>query len=293
MKEILEGLLMCRGGLFGGSEINACLALATWMQNLDFLNARGLGTDDKVDWVKELGVREIVIVFGLQETKLKEVDEKFVRRLRNGDDLGFARVNANGSSGSLITIWNASVFTGTHTYTRNSDDGMKFSKLERFLVSKGFCDLWPELSVVALDRKLSDHCLIMLRDTVVNFDPKPFRVFDIWFKERVTLENRAKRTLGNLIGRKNKNNMGGLMVGGRWSENPKEIKRGGFDYYKTRFTKSINVRLKLVTNGFKRITEAEACRLEEKFTEGEVWMAVKNCGFHLKEYPRVSFLHKK
>ncbi|GKB01740.1 RNA-directed DNA polymerase, eukaryota [Tanacetum coccineum] len=240
------------------------------------------GVPDKVDWVKELGVRENSIVFGLQETKLKEVDENFVRRLWNGDDLGFAQVDANGGSGGLITMWNALVFTGTHAvgeidflavvgkwngvegdvgllnvygprdeyqrgrlwnplssiltsvdavwclfgdfnevrciedklnsefnersarsyndfirmeqlvdipmggkrYTRISDDGIKFSKLDMFLVSGGFQVRWPELSVVALDRKLSDHCPIMLMDKVMNFGPKPFCVFDIWFKER-------------------------------------------------------------------------------------------------------------
>ncbi|PWA49234.1 hypothetical protein CTI12_AA488250 [Artemisia annua] len=78
------------------------------------LNVRGLGTDDKVDWVRELGVTEDPIVFGLQETKLKEVDEKFVRRLWNEDDLGFAQVNTIGSSGGLITMLNASIFTGIH-----------------------------------------------------------------------------------------------------------------------------------------------------------------------------------
>ncbi|GKD47523.1 putative RNA-directed DNA polymerase, partial [Tanacetum coccineum] len=392
------------------------------------LNVRGLGSQDKVDWVKELGVRENPIVFGLQETKLKEVDEKFVRRLWNGDDLGFAQVDANGSSGGLITMWNASVFTGTHAvgevdflavvgkwngvegvvgllniygprdeYQRGrlwnrlssiltsvdavwclfgdfnevrciedrlnsefnersarsyndiiSDDGMKFSKLDRFLVSGGFQDRWPELSVVALDRKLSDHCPIMLRDKVVNFGPKPFRVFNIWFKERDAedvvvrgwnkpvavsipdiifrdklknvkqeLKKWSKEKFGrfdrevesfkqeankwereaekarvkwtvegdenskyfhSVVTRRNKNNMRGLMVDGRWSEDPKEIKKGVLDYYKTMFTESAYVRPKLVTNGFKRITEEEAHRLEEKFTEGEVWMTVKNCG---------------
>ncbi|GKE95477.1 hypothetical protein Tco_1580332, partial [Tanacetum coccineum] len=43
-------------------------------------------------------------------------------------------------------------------------------------------------------------------------------------------------------------------------------------------TESVNVRPKLVTNCFKRVTEEEASMLEEKCTEGEVWMAVKNCG---------------
>ncbi|GKC25969.1 hypothetical protein Tco_1028119 [Tanacetum coccineum] len=81
--------------------------------------------------------------------------------------------------------------------------------------------------------------------------------------------------------------MRGLMVDGRWSEDPKEIKSGVFYYYKTMSTKSVNVRSKLVTNGFKRTTEAEAGRLDEKFTEGEVWMAVKNCGSSKAQNPLV------
>ena len=37
--------------------------------------------------------------------------------------------------------------------------------------------------VVALDRKLSDHCPIVLKDMDVDYGPKPFRVFDIWLEE--------------------------------------------------------------------------------------------------------------
>ncbi|GJR50975.1 transposon TX1 uncharacterized [Tanacetum coccineum] len=167
---------------------------------------------------------------------------------------------------------------GGKRYTRISDDGMKFSKLERFLVSEGFCDVWPELSVVALDRKLSDHCLIMLRDKVVNFDPKPFRVFDIWFKERVTLDvvirgwnKPVAASIHDRIFRDKLKNVRTLTEHGR--DQRKEARKEWIrrDKVKGQMLKQ-KARVKWT------VEEAEAGRLEEKFTEGEVWIAVKNCG---------------
>ncbi|XP_071694889.1 uncharacterized protein [Rutidosis leptorrhynchoides] len=66
-------------------------------------------------------------------------------------------------------------------YTRISDDGTKFSKLNRFLVTDKFLNLLDDLSIIALDRKLSEHCLLVLRDKIIDYGPKPFKVFDVWF----------------------------------------------------------------------------------------------------------------
>ncbi|XP_071705236.1 uncharacterized protein [Rutidosis leptorrhynchoides] len=69
---------------------------------------------------------------------------------------------------------------GGRKFTRVSDDGVKMSKLDRFLVSSDFLSLWTDLKVIALDRKVSDHCPIMMSDGEVNFGPKPFKIFDEW-----------------------------------------------------------------------------------------------------------------
>ncbi|XP_071699029.1 uncharacterized protein [Rutidosis leptorrhynchoides] len=66
-------------------------------------------------------------------------------------------------------------------YTHISDDGTKFSRLDRFLVNDKFMSLWDDLSIVALDRSESDHCPLILRDKVIDYGPKPFKVFDEWF----------------------------------------------------------------------------------------------------------------
>ncbi|XP_071712960.1 uncharacterized protein [Rutidosis leptorrhynchoides] len=67
-------------------------------------------------------------------------------------------------------------------FTRISDDGSKFSKLDRYLVSDLFLQLWEDISVVALERNLSDHCPIVLRNKNENFVPKPFKLFDVWLE---------------------------------------------------------------------------------------------------------------
>nr|GEU64337.1 retrovirus-related Pol polyprotein from transposon TNT 1-94 [Tanacetum cinerariifolium] len=68
-------------------------------------------------------------------------------------------------------------------FTRVSDDGINFSKLDQFLLNDEFNNLWGSLYVIALDRKLFDHCLIMLKDVDLDFGPKPFCVFNVWMDE--------------------------------------------------------------------------------------------------------------
>nr|GEY92085.1 hypothetical protein [Tanacetum cinerariifolium] len=72
---------------------------------------------------------------------------------------------------------------GGRKYTRISDDGLKFSNLDRFLVTPEFSAKWDNLSVIALDRKISDHCPILLKDMDLDYGPKPFRVFDLWLED--------------------------------------------------------------------------------------------------------------
>ncbi|GJV18591.1 reverse transcriptase domain, reverse transcriptase zinc-binding domain protein [Tanacetum coccineum] len=64
---------------------------------------------------------------------------------------------------------------GGRKFTRVSDDGLKLSKLDRFLLNEKFNDLWGNLSVIALDRKLYDHCPIVIKDIDLDFGPKPFQ----------------------------------------------------------------------------------------------------------------------
>ncbi|GKC50479.1 transposon TX1, partial [Tanacetum coccineum] len=64
----------------------------------------------------------------------------------------------------------AEIPMGGRSFTRVSDDGMKFSKLDQFLLNEEFCNIWGNLSVVALDRNLSDHCPIVRDGTRTQLD---------------------------------------------------------------------------------------------------------------------------
>ncbi|XP_071694995.1 uncharacterized protein [Rutidosis leptorrhynchoides] len=42
---------------------------------------------------------------------------------------------------------------------------------------------WSDLSVMVVDRKLCNHCPLLLRSKTINYGPKPTKVFNSWFNE--------------------------------------------------------------------------------------------------------------
>nr|GEW33489.1 RNA-directed DNA polymerase, eukaryota [Tanacetum cinerariifolium] len=104
---------------------------------------------------------------------------------RNKDRLN-SHVNVNEMielNDFINDTWLMEILMGGGKFTRVSDDGMKFSKLDRFLLKEEFNNLWGNLLVTTLDRKLSDHCPIVLKDVDLDFGPNLFRVFNVWLEE--------------------------------------------------------------------------------------------------------------
>nr|GEY59203.1 RNA-directed DNA polymerase, eukaryota [Tanacetum cinerariifolium] len=58
----------------------------------------------------------------------------------------------------------------------------KMSKLDRFHMSEGLLSANPKFSTITLDRYLSDHRPIMLRESFHDYGPIPFRSFHYWFE---------------------------------------------------------------------------------------------------------------
>nr|GFC29162.1 RNA-directed DNA polymerase, eukaryota [Tanacetum cinerariifolium] len=56
------------------------------------------------------------------------------------------------------------------------------SKLGRFLVSESFLNSCPNINAITLERYLSDHRPILLRDAHVDYGPTPFRLFHYWLE---------------------------------------------------------------------------------------------------------------
>ncbi|KAJ9558233.1 hypothetical protein OSB04_012847 [Centaurea solstitialis] len=95
--------------------------------------------------------------------------------------------------------------------------------------------------------------------------------------------------------RERRNRIQGLSIHGNWSENPKEIKRFVFDFFKQKFANQIKYGAKLKGDRFKKISMEEAIMLERKFSEEEVWNALKDCGCNKSPGPdgfTTGFLNK-
>ncbi|XP_021980789.1 uncharacterized protein LOC110876940 [Helianthus annuus] len=66
------------------------------------------------------------------------------------------------------------------SFTWQSSNGNKLSKIDRVLVCSEFFGLWPDACLRALPKRFSDHCPLILVSKESNFGPKPFRIFDSW-----------------------------------------------------------------------------------------------------------------
>jgi hypothetical protein len=60
-------------------------------------------------------------------------------------------------------------------FTSCQPNGDAMSRLDRFLLSAGWCDLWGEATQWALPRDVSDHSPVVLRYSSQVWGPKPFR----------------------------------------------------------------------------------------------------------------------
>nr|GEV85738.1 RNA-directed DNA polymerase, eukaryota [Tanacetum cinerariifolium] len=68
-----------------------------------------------------------------------------------------------------------------YTFTWAHPSATKMSKLDRFLVTDGLLSLFPHVSAVCLDRHLSNHRPILLREVITDYDATPFRLYHPWF----------------------------------------------------------------------------------------------------------------
>ncbi|GJW95793.1 RNA-directed DNA polymerase, eukaryota [Tanacetum coccineum] len=70
---------------------------------------------------------------------------------------------------------------GSH-FTWCHKSATKMSKLDRFLVSESLLSICPNINAITLERYLSDHRPILLREYHYDYGPTPFRFFHHWLK---------------------------------------------------------------------------------------------------------------
>ncbi|KAJ9550052.1 hypothetical protein OSB04_022595 [Centaurea solstitialis] len=75
-------------------------------------------------------------------------------------------------------------------------DGEKHSKLDRFLVSRGFLDEWSNPGTSAIQRLYSDHNPIVLSTESPDFGPIPFKFYNSWLQDGSLAEVVSKSWVG-------------------------------------------------------------------------------------------------
>ncbi|GKD18715.1 RNA-directed DNA polymerase, eukaryota, reverse transcriptase zinc-binding domain protein, partial [Tanacetum coccineum] len=71
---------------------------------------------------------------------------------------------------------------GGCSFTWCHKSATKMSKLDRFVISDSLMCSCPNISSTSLDRYLSDHRLILMREVSYDYGPVPLRFFHYWFE---------------------------------------------------------------------------------------------------------------
>ncbi|GKE61638.1 RNA-directed DNA polymerase, eukaryota [Tanacetum coccineum] len=103
-------------------------------------------------------------------------------KVRYKSDRFRSNFNAHGAdifNNFIINTCLEEVPLGGSAYTWCHKSASKMSKLDRFLVSENLLNTCPNISAITLDRFLSDHRPILLREASFDYGPTPFRFFHL------------------------------------------------------------------------------------------------------------------
>ncbi|GJW48712.1 RNA-directed DNA polymerase, eukaryota [Tanacetum coccineum] len=95
----------------------------------------------------------------------------------NFNPLGAQRFNAFITGSGLVEV----TLGGSH-FTWCHKSATKMSKLDRFLVSESVLSVYPNINAITLERYLSDHRPILLRENHYDYGPTPFRFYHHWLE---------------------------------------------------------------------------------------------------------------
>ncbi|GJR34328.1 RNA-directed DNA polymerase, eukaryota [Tanacetum coccineum] len=183
-----------------------------------------------------------------------------------------------------------------YSYTWAIKSASKMRKLDRFLVSEGILSVYPSLSTLCLDRQLSDHRPIIMREAIVNYGPYPFQVYHSWFAKdgfdklvddswknsnfmkssKITLLRKKFQALKASITAcvKRMNNV--LMSD--WIDEPYKVKNEFLNHFSNRFSMPSGPSINLDTNMFKHISSDQNLDLESEVIYDEIKKAVWDYG---------------
>jgi len=71
-------------------------------------------------------------------------------------------------------------------------NGIAKSRIDRILVSPEWLEQWHDCKQYAQVRQVFDHCALVLKTSVIDWGPKPFRVLNVWSTNKRVQEKSEK-----------------------------------------------------------------------------------------------------
>ncbi|GKA22031.1 RNA-directed DNA polymerase, eukaryota [Tanacetum coccineum] len=187
----------------GAGEVNILALQETKMENMSLLCVKSCWGNMTFDFVHSDSVGNsggILCVWDPNAFRKNSVTLSdyfiLVRGVweQNGMDLLIVVVYAPHDAKEKIMLWDylaseinrwrgkvvVMVELGGCSFTWCHKTAKKMSKLDRFLVSDNLLHTYPHLSAISLERFLSDHRPILLREHHLDYGPTPFRFFHYW-----------------------------------------------------------------------------------------------------------------
>ncbi|GJU13395.1 RNA-directed DNA polymerase, eukaryota [Tanacetum coccineum] len=151
------------------------------------LNIQGLGNKAKKGgilcvWDPSLFVKDNSMVSDSFLGILGDFNEVLYEHERHGSLFNSHGANSFNNFITMTGLIDLPLEGYSFTWAYKSDS--KMSKLDRFLISKGLLALFPTISALCLDKPLSDHWPILLRELYVDYGPTPFWVFHSWSSKK-------------------------------------------------------------------------------------------------------------
>nr|GEY01904.1 hypothetical protein [Tanacetum cinerariifolium] len=293
----------------GGSIIDLMDELVKVGQTMGY-NMEGLGHKTKKSWIKELCMKNRVNFLSLQETKMERMELVTINKLWGNNSYDYAFSSSLGTW--IPTLIDLPLDGYACTWVHKS--ATKMSRLDRFLISKGLMASFPHLSAICLDKHLSDHRPILMREMNIDYGRTPFRFFHSWFQldgfdklvedisilpielqEITSMDSeevaQKAKVCWAIEGYENTkyfhiiiNNkrlqlaIRGVLVNGDWIVEPNAVKSEFLNHFPSQFDRPDTHRIYLADEFSNRISLEQQEDLERNVTIEEIKRAVWDCG---------------
>ncbi|GJY79348.1 RNA-directed DNA polymerase, eukaryota, partial [Tanacetum coccineum] len=151
-----------------------------------------------------------------------------------------------------------------YLYTCAIKSAKKMSKLDRFLISEGLLLVFPSLFAICLERHLSDHRPIIMREIAVDYGPSPFLEGDENSKFFHGIVNMKRSQLA----------IRGVLIDGDWIDEPSNVKNEFLSHFANRFASPSGPSIVVDNSTFKQLSNEQVVDLECDITYDEIKRAI-------------------